>query len=73
MKIFKVNYKEKSFNKHLKIEQNPWFHLFPSVLIFTNYDGEHKWNKINGIEIGWFYWEIHINIEGWVDLNDDIF
>lgn len=73
MKIFRVNYKEKSFNKHLKIEQNPWFHLFPYVLIFTDYDSKHKWNKINGIEIGWFYWEIHISFEGWIDLNDDIF
>jgi hypothetical protein len=73
MKFFRVNYKGKYLGKHIKIEQNPWFHLFPSVLIFTDYDSEHKWNKINGIEIGWFYWEIHINIEGWIDLNEDIF
>ena len=64
MKFFRVKFKEKYLGKHIKIEQNPWFHLFPSVLIFTNYDEEHKWNKINVIEIGWFYWEIHINIEG---------
>lgn len=73
MKFFRVKLKEKYFGKHIKIEQNSWFHLFPSVLIFTNYDEEHKWNKINVIEIGWFYWEIHINIEGWIDPNDDIF
>jgi hypothetical protein len=73
MKIFRVNYKTKNFNKHLKIEQNPWFHLFPSILIFTDYTEECRWNKINVIELAWFYWEIHINIEGWIDLNDDIF
>ena len=73
MKFFRVKLKEKYFGKHIKIEQNSWFHLLPSILIFTDCDTESNWSKIVQIELAWFYWEIHINIEGWTDLNDDIF
>lgn len=71
MKLFRVKLKEKYLNKHLKVEQNAWFHLLPSILIFTDGNTESRWSKIVQIELAWFYWEIHINIEGWFDLNED--
>lgn len=70
MKLFGVKWKTWYINKYIKIEQNGWFHLLPSILLFNEHE-EHKWTKIHQIEIGWFHWEIQINFEGSYDQNED--
>lgn len=62
MKMYNMPWRIWKIGKYAQLDQSDWFCLLPSIEFFGESD-DPGWNKIKGISICLFYWQLNISFK----------